>query len=59
LILILIAIKRRRRKPVNKLSEVVSLRNTIGKVKNLEAEKKNLLHEVEKLKKKAKAKATA
>ena len=59
LILTLIALRRRRRKPVNKLPETVSLRNTIEKIKNLEEEKKNLLLEVEKLKKKAKAKATA
>jgi len=36
-----------------------SLKNTIEKIKNLEAEKKNLLLEIEELKKTADAKATA
>ncbi|MGD0645440.1 MAG: hypothetical protein ABSA75_11095 [Candidatus Bathyarchaeia archaeon] len=36
-----------------------SLQNTIEKIKNLEAEKKNLLLEMEKLQKIADAKATA
>jgi uncharacterized protein (UPF0335 family) len=36
-----------------------SLKDTIGKIKNLEAEKKNLLLEIEELKKMADAKATA
>ena len=36
-----------------------SLKDTIEKIKNLEAEKKNLLLEVEELKKMADAKATA
>ncbi len=59
LILTLIAIKRRKRKPDNKLQEIAKLKNTIEKIKKLEAEKKNLLLEIEELKKKAKAKATA
>jgi protein-arginine kinase activator protein McsA len=36
-----------------------SLKDTIGKIKNLEAEKKNLLLEIEELKKMADTKATA
>ncbi len=36
-----------------------SLKNTIEKIKNLKAEKKKLLHEIEELKKTADAKATA
>ena len=36
-----------------------SLKDTIEKIKNLEAEKKNLLLEIEELKKMADAKATA
>jgi len=36
-----------------------SLKDTIGKIKNLETEKKNLLLEIEELKKMADAKATA
>jgi uncharacterized protein (UPF0335 family) len=36
-----------------------SLKDTIGKIKNLEAEKKNLLLEIEELRKMADAKATA
>ena len=36
-----------------------SLKDTIGKIKNLEAEKKNLLLEIEELKKIADAKANA
>jgi uncharacterized protein (UPF0335 family) len=35
------------------------LKNTIEKIKNLEAEKKNLLLEIEEIKKMADAKATA
>ncbi|MGD0645441.1 MAG: hypothetical protein ABSA75_11100 [Candidatus Bathyarchaeia archaeon] len=59
LILTLIAIKRRKRKHTNKLPEIVDLKNSIKKIKNLEVEKKNLLREVEQLKKKVEAKAAA
>jgi hypothetical protein len=59
LILTLIAIRRRRRKPVSKFPEVVNLRNIIEKIKNLEAEKKKLLLEIEELQKVADAKTAA
>ena len=68
IIISVIAIKRSRRKPDNTLpnvlaanekQEIASLKGKIGKIKNLEAEKKNLLLEIEELKKMADAKATA
>jgi uncharacterized protein (UPF0335 family) len=43
----------------NEKQEIASLKGTIEKIKNLETEKKNLLLEIEELKKMADAKATA
>ena len=50
---------KRRIIPAKGHRKMSSLQKTIEKIKNLEAEKKNLLHEIEGLKKMADAKAAA
>jgi len=53
-----LAFKRRKQKPISNLPEIADLKNTIEKIRILEAEREKLLLEIEGLRKKVKAKAT-